>query len=108
MRLGVALLLFIGVVAAQVKPTIRVSPGRVKSGDPVVLIGSGFTPQRSALSHLLRPDGTEHNPLRFYTNPQGEFSHRIETSLLEVGKYELWVEDEVSKVVSNRIEFTVE
>ena len=46
----------------QTKPQIHVSPVRVKSGDQVMLTGSGFTPNRSAMSHLRRPDETEYNP----------------------------------------------
>jgi hypothetical protein len=47
------------VIGAQKKPEVRVAPNRVKPGDPVLLTGTGFTPNRSVLSHLLRPNGSE-------------------------------------------------
>ena len=103
----VSLLLF-GVGLAQKKPEVTVSPARVKSGDSLLQSGTGFTPNRTVLSHLLRPDGTEYNPLRFRTDERGEFVHRIDTAMLDVGTFELWAEDEASKVVSNRVRFTVE
>ena len=101
-------LLFCALVSAQKKPEVRVSPVRVKSGDQVMETGTGFTPNRTVMSHLLRPDGTEYNPLRFRTNESGEFSHKIDTVMLDRGTFEVWAEDEASKVVSNRTEFNVE
>ena len=89
-------------------PEVTVSPGRVKSGDPVYVAASGFTPDRTAMSHLVRPDGTEYNPLRFRTNERGEFFHKIDTTMLDIGKFQVWVEDETSNVNSNRAEFTVD
>jgi len=93
---------------APTKPLINVSPTRVKSGDAVYLMGTDFTPNRTVMSHLLRPDTTEYNPLRLRTNDRGEFSHKIDTTMLDVGTFELWVEDEASKKASNRQQFTVE
>jgi hypothetical protein len=81
---------------------------RVKSGDQVMLTGTGFTANRSAMSHLLRPDDTEYNPLRLRINERGELSHKIDTVMLGLGTFETWVEDEASRAVSNRTEFTVE
>ena len=72
------------------------------------MTGAGFTPDHTAMSHLQRPDGTEYNPLRLRTNDRGEFSHKIDTTMLDVGTFELWVEDEASKKASNRQQFTVE
>jgi|SoiMethySBSTD1v2_1073268.scaffolds.fasta_scaffold2389340_2 hypothetical protein len=95
-------------VLPQKKPEITVSPNRVKSGDPVLLTGTGFTPNRSVMSHLRRPDGSEYNQLRFRTNERGEFVHKIDTVMLDLGTFESWVEDEATKVVSNRVRFTVE
>jgi len=89
-------------------PQISVSPDRIKSGGNVILTGTGFTPNRLVMSHLLRPDGTEYNPLRLRTNDRGEFSHRIDTTMLDLGTFEIWVEDEPSNTVSNRTRFTVE
>ena len=94
-------------IAAQTRPEIRVSPERVRSGDPVMMTGTGFTPDRSAVSHLLRPDGSEYNPLRIRANQHGEIAHRIDTVMLQIGTSEVWVEDEVARTVSNRVRFTV-
>ena len=103
----VSLLLF-AVAYAQKKPEISVSPARVTAGDPVMLTGTGFTPIRSVLSHLRRPDGGEYNPLRFRTDERGEFSHKIDTGMMDPGAFELWADDEATKIVSNRIQFRVE
>jgi hypothetical protein len=100
--------LVFAVVYAQTKPAIGVSPDRVKAGNPVLLTGTGFTPNRTVMSHLRRPDGTEHNPLRFRTDERGGFSHQIDTVTMDPGTFELWVEDEFSKIVSNRARFAVE
>jgi len=90
------------------EPHIRLSANRLKSGDLVFVMGSGFTPDRTAMSHLRRPDGSEYNPLRLRTNDRGEFSHKIDTTMLDTGRFEIWVEDEASKVLSNRMQFTVD
>jgi hypothetical protein len=96
------------VITFQNKPQIEVSTSRVKSGDLVFVMGTGFTPDRTAMSHLRRPDGSEYNPLRLRTNGRGEFSHKIDTTMLDTGAFEVWVEDETSRVLSNRMQFTVE
>lgn len=93
--------------SAQKKPEISVSPARVKSGDLVMLNGTGFTPDRPVLSHLRKPDGTEYNPLRLRANARGELVHKIDTVMLDIGAFEAWVEDEDAKVVSNRVQFNV-
>ena len=95
-------------ITLQNKPQIQVSTSRVKSGVLVFVMGTGFTPDRTAMSHLRRPDGSEYNPLRLRTNGRGEFSHKIDTTMLDTGAFEVWVEDEASKVLSNRTQFTVE
>lgn len=95
-------------IFAQKKPVIRVAPPRVKLGDPVLLTGTGFAADRSVMSHLRRPNGSEYNPLRFRTDEHGEFVHKIDTVMLDVGTFEAWVEDEDSKVVSNLTQFKVE
>ena len=101
-------LLVAAVVGAQKKPEVRLTPNPVKSGDPVLMTGTGFTPNRSVLSHLLRPNGSEYNPLRFRTDEKGEFVHKIDTVMLDLGTFEAWAEDEGSKVVSNHVQFKVE
>lgn len=108
MRFAFALSLLIAVAACgQKKPEISVSTARVKSGGLVMLNGTGFTPDRPVLSHLLKPDGTEYNPLRLRSNDRGEIIHKIDTVMLDIGQFEIWVEDEASKVVSNRVQFVV-
>src|SRR5436190_22534606 len=73
---SVSLWLLIAVsVFPQKKPEITVTPNRIKSGDAVLLTGTGFTPNRSVMSHLRRPDGSEYNPLRLRTNERGELVH---------------------------------
>jgi hypothetical protein len=103
-----AVLLFAALLHGQKKPEISLSETRVKSGGQLILMATGFTPNRTALSHLRRPDGSEYNRLRFYLDERGEFSHKIDTAMLDIGTFELWVDDEASKAVSNRVRFTVE
>jgi hypothetical protein len=103
-----AALLLTVTAAAQKKPEVTVAPTHVRSGDPVLLTGTGFTPNRSAMSHLRRPDGSEYNQLRLRTNERGEFVHKIDTVMLDLGTFETWAEDEGTHVLSNRIQFTVE
>src|SRR3989442_9061933 len=86
-------LLLVALIHAENKPEITVSPGRVKSGDQVILRGTGFTPNRTVMSHLRRPDGSEYNPLRFRIDDRGEFSPKIDTVMLDIGTFELWAED---------------
>jgi hypothetical protein len=93
---------------AQKKPEINVSPNRVKAGGAVTVLGTNFTANRTVMSHLRRPNGTEYNPLRLRADQNGEVYHKIDTSMLDVGAFELWIEDEASGVVSNRAQFTVE
>jgi len=94
-------------VSAQQKPTIEAA-ARVKSGDVLMVNGTGFTPDRAVISHLIRPDKSEYNPLRLRANAHGELTHKIDTVMLDLGTFQMWVEDEASKAVSNRIQFTVE
>ena len=100
-------LLLAVVIVAQKKPEISVSPARVKSGGLVMLNGTGFTPDRPVLSHLLRPNGTEYNPLRLRANARGELVHKIDTVMLDLGTFEVWIEDEDARIVSNRVKFDV-
>jgi hypothetical protein len=95
-------------VAAQKKPAIVVSPARVKSGETLLLTGSGFTQNKTAMSHLRKPNGAEYNPLRLRTNERGGIVHKIDSVMLDLGTFDVWVEDEASNTVSNRVQFTVE
>ena len=87
---------------------VSVSPDKANSGDVVYLMGTGCTPNRTVLSHMLRPNGTEYNPLRLRTDARGEFTWKIDTTMLDRGTFETWVEDEESKTLSNHAKFTVE
>jgi len=53
---------------------------------------TGFTPDRAVIAHLLRQDKTEYNPLRLRANAAGELAHKIDTGILDIGTFELWVE----------------
>jgi hypothetical protein len=92
----------------QSKPEISISPARVKLFSPTYVMGTGFTPNHTAMSHLIRPDGSDYNPLRLRTTDRGEISHKIDTTMLDKGTFQVWIEDESSKAVSNRASFTVE
>lgn len=72
--------------------------------------GTGFTPKADIRSHLKRSNGREFPELPMYTDDKGEFTHEIDTLLLEPGIHELWVLDTVSGVTSNvaRFEVTLE
>jgi hypothetical protein len=80
----------------------------VKSGDLVWLMGTGFIADRAVMSHLRKPDGSEYNPLRLRSTATGELVHKIDTVMLDLGTFEVWIEDENSKVLTNRVQFTVE
>jgi hypothetical protein len=92
----------------QLKPRITIDPARAKSGEWLYVMGTGCTPSRTVLSHMLRPNATEYNPLRVRTDARGEFTHKIDTTMLDPGTYEVWVEDEASKTLSNRAQFNVQ
>jgi hypothetical protein len=93
---------------AQKKPTIRPVASPIKSGEVFYVTGTGFTPDRAAISHLIRPDKSEYNPLRLRANSSGEIVHKIDTVMLDIGTFDMWVDDEASRTSSNRIQFTVE
>jgi len=92
---------------AQQKLTIKADRTRLKVSEVLYVTGTGFTPNGAVISHLIRPDKTEYNPLRLRAGATGEIVHKIDTVMLDVGTFEMWVEDEASKATSNRIEFTV-
>ena len=87
---------------------IKADHSRLKSGEILYVNGTGFTPGSTVVSHLIRPDKTEYNPIRLRANASGEIVHKIDTVMLDVGTFEMWVEDEATKATSNRIQFSVE
>lgn len=107
-RAAALLLLLCVVLMAQQKPTIKSTVSKLKSGEILYVTGTGFTPDRAVVSHMLRPDKSEYNPLRLRANANGELVHKIDTVMLDIGTFEVWVEDEASKTTSNRIQFSVE
>src|SRR5688572_16063209 len=96
LRLLIVSLLFVAASFAQRKPQLALSPAKVHLGGEVTMRGVGFTEKKYALSHLRRPDGTEYPVLRLLANERGEFTHTVDTLLMDVGTYELWAIDEDS------------
>jgi hypothetical protein len=92
---------------ARPNPTVRVSSERIPRHWMLEVQGAGFTPQRNISSHLRRPDGTEYPVLPIATDGRGEFTHTIDTMILNLGAYELWVIDDASGKTSNRVRFEV-
>ncbi len=91
----------------QNAPKLTVTPQRVIHYGHTIEHGTGFTPKKTALSHLRRPDGTEFPVLPMLTDDKGEFSHDIDTMLLLPGTFELWAVDDVTKMPSNVVQFEV-
>jgi hypothetical protein len=92
---------------APAKPTIKLSGDRIPANGDVHLSGEGFTPRSNAYSHLKRPDGTEFPVITMLTDDEGQFTHLIETWLLQVGTHEVWVIDQKTGVTSNVAKFEV-
>jgi len=105
---AVILLALCSLLSAQQKLVIKADRSRLKSSEILYVTGTGFTPGGAVVAHLIRPDKTEYNPLRLRANAAGEIVHKIDTVMLDIGTFEVWVEDEASKATSNRIQFTVE
>lgn len=105
--LVVFLLVLAAVTCAQTKPQVALSPAKVHLGAEVIMSGTGFTPNKYGLSHLRRPDGTEYPVLQLLADNRGDFTHNIDTLLMDVGTYEVWIVDENSKAVSNTARFEI-
>jgi hypothetical protein len=88
-------------------PIVTVSLDRVPDQGNLDLKGTGFTPNQNVTSHLLKPDGTEFPFLPILTDGNGEFTHEIESLLLDAGTHELWVVDDATNVTSNVARFEV-
>ena len=112
MRL-IRLVLAIAVVAIasscspQVNPQIRISSERIPRHWKLEVHGTGFTPTHNISSHLRRSDGSEFPVLPILTDAHGEFTHTIDTMILELGTHELWVVDDQSGRPSNHAHFEV-
>jgi hypothetical protein len=88
-------------------PAITISADRIPRHERLEVHGTGFTPRHNVSSHLRRADGSEFPVLPILTDDKGEFHHTIETMILELGTHELWVQDDGSGRVSNRVTFDV-
>src|SRR4051812_44893407 len=80
-----AILLALSPLVAQQKLVIKADRSRVKSGEILYVTGTGFTPDRAVIAHMIRPDKTEYNPLRLRANAAGELVHKIDTVMLTLG-----------------------
>lgn len=101
------LITFALTAAAQRAPQVEIPILQVSDGDSFDVKGTGFTPRRAVISHLLKPNQTEYPVLQLYTDDRGGFTHTIDTLLLLPGTHELWVVDEATGITSNRVQFTV-
>jgi hypothetical protein len=109
-RVGIALAVAIAAVAtscAQANPQITLSSEQIPRHGHVEVRGAGFTARQNVSSHLRRSDGSEFPVLPILTDERGEFSHTIDTMVLELGSHELWVVDDRSGRTSNHARFEV-
>jgi hypothetical protein len=100
-------LMWVVTASSAVNPKLTLSTTKVAAPGHVYVQGTGFSPQKNVSSHLRRPDGLEYPILPLYTNEKGEFVHDIETLVLTLGVHELWVIDDTTKTVSNKVTFEV-
>jgi hypothetical protein len=105
--LAIALLAIARGCWPQINPQVRLSAERVPRHGKVEVHGSGFTPTHNISSHLRRSDGSDFPVLPILTDERGEFSHTIDTMVLELGPHELWVVDDQSGRSSNHVTFDV-
>jgi hypothetical protein len=89
------------------KPSLTLSTTSVPSKGWVYVQGTGFTPNANVSSHLRRPNGTEFPVLPMFTNERGEIKHEIDTLLLDVGKHDLWIVDDTTKVSTDIVQFEI-
>ena len=94
-------------LGTEVEPHIRISSERIPRHWKLEVHGTGFTPTHSISSHLRRSDGSEFPVLPILTDTRGEFTHTIDTMILELGSHELWVVDDQSGRASNHVQFEV-
>ena len=91
----------------QGNPQIRISSERIPRHWQLQVTGAGFTPAHNVSSHLRRSDGSEFPVLPILTDAHGEFTHTIDTMILELGAHELWIVDDRSGRTSNHARFEV-
>jgi hypothetical protein len=91
----------------EVEPHIRISSDRIPRHWKLDVRGTGFSAAHNVSSHLRRADGSEFAVLPILTDAKGEFTHTIDTMILELGTHELWVVDDQSGKASNHVRFEV-
>jgi hypothetical protein len=92
----------LGVVSyAEAAPKLTLSAIQIHPGESVTVKASGFTPNGSVLSHLVRPDRSEYPEMTFVASPRGEFFHEINIIPFMTGTYEVQMVDETSKAVTS-------
>lgn len=92
---------------APKKPQITLSTEVVFHPQHVDVRGTGFTPRTEVSSHLLKSSGVEFPVLPILVDDKGEFTHDIDSLLLQTGPHELWVID-TTGVSSNVAKFDVQ
>jgi hypothetical protein len=92
---------------AALVPTIKISHTTIPVKSFMHVQGSGFTPKSDLYSHLKKPDGDEYPVITMLSDAKGEFTHEIDTLLLQIGTHELWVIDAKTGVTSNVAKFDV-
>lgn len=83
-------------------------PPNGPAGTQFSYTGQGFTGRYGVTSHLRRPNGTEFGTLQIPTDGQGRFTHAVNSSGFAAGVYELWAEDNNTRVVTSRVTFRVQ
>jgi hypothetical protein len=102
-----ALTAFIAASCTRAEPRVSLSMEKVPRQWTLDVRGAGFTPAHNVTSHLRRFDGSEFPVLPILTNGNGEFTHQIDTMILELGIHELWVVDDATGKSSNHVKFEV-
>jgi hypothetical protein len=107
LALTIAVLAIVSACSPRVAPHIQISSEKIPRHWKLQVHGTGFTPTHNISSHLRRADGSEFPVLPILTDAKGEFTHTIDTMILELGTHELWVVDDQSGKVSNHEKFEV-
>jgi hypothetical protein len=92
---------------APAAPAIVISTTRLPVKSFLQVKGSGFARKSDLYSHLKKPDGKEYPVILMLSDDKGEFTHEVDTLLLQIGTHELWVVDAKSGVSSNVAKFEV-
>jgi len=107
LALAIAVLAIASGCSKAIEPHIQIPSERIPRHFKLDVRGAGFTPTHNVSSHLRRADGSEFPVLPILTDARGEFTHTIDTMILELGAHELWVVDDQSGRASNHVRFEV-